>query len=357
MSTHPELSAAFEQFARVEAPDLDSPMYAELASGVAGDDELLALAAQRQQGQPAPNMLFAAVQYLLLQGVEHPLAAHYPILSGPERPPGPSGPGNAGILPAFARFREFCLEHRELVGELIAIRRTQTQVVRRCTCLFPAFGLVYLEAAAPLALIDVGASAGLNLNFDRYAYRYLRAGREVLRWGRDTARVALQADLRGPGTLPAPPLEIPVASRDGIDVNPIDLADPDELLWLRALIWPEHMERHGQLVDAAAELKASPIRLHRGDATRDLPHLLERVPAEVALVVYSTIALYQIPREGRERISEALAKCSRRRPVWRVALEGDHPPSLTLTRYLEGSAQTELLARASPHGWWIEWRT
>ena len=339
-----EVREAFERFARVEAPDLDSPMYAELAAGVAGDGELLALAAGRQRGQPAPNMLFGAVQYLLLQGIEHPLAAHYPILSGLEPPPGPT----------FPLFRAFCLEHRERVADLIATRRTQTQVVRRCTCLLPAFGLVHRDAGAPLALIDVGASAGLNLNFDRYAYRYRRAGREILRWGRDAARVELEADLRGPGTMP-PPAEIPVASRDGIDLNPIDLADPDELLWLRALIWPEHVERHAQLVDAAAELKDTPIRLHRGDAARDLPHLLDRVPAEAALVVYSTITLYQVPREGRRRITEALEARSRERPVWQVALEGVHPPSLTLTRYRSGSRETELLARASPHGWWIEW--
>lgn len=346
MSGYPDLGAAFEQFARVEAPDLDSPTYVELAAGVAGDDELLALAARRRQGQPAPNMLFAAVQYLLLQGVEHPLAAHYPILAGPEPPPGS----------AFPPFRAFCLEHRERIAELVATRRTQTQVVRRCTCLLPAFGLVHREAGAPLALIDVGASAGLNLNFDRYAYRYLRNGSEILRWGSGPARVDLEADLRGPGAPPEPPREIPVASRDGIDLNPIDLADPDELLWLRALIWPEHLERHAQLMDAAAELKGSPIRLHRGDAARDLPHLLERVPAEAALVVYSTIALYQVPREGRRRITEGLEVRSRERPVWRVALEGAHRPSLTLTRYRSGTGETELLARASPHGWWIEWR-
>ena len=345
VSNHPDLRDAFERFARVEAPDLDSPMYAALAAGVAGDDELLALAARRQEGQPAPNMLFGAVQYLLLKGVEHPLGAHYPILSGPEPPPGP----------AFPPFRAFCLEHREAVGELVATRRTQTQVVRRCTCLLPAFGLVHREVGAPLALIDVGASAGLNLNFDRYAYRYLQAGSENLRWGREEARVQLEADLRGPGIPPVPPREIPVASRDGIDLNPIDLADPDEVLWLRALIWPEHVERHAQLVDAAAELKASPISLHRGDATRDLPHLLDRVPADVALVVYSTIAMYQVPREGQRRITEALEAHSRDRPVWQVALEGLHPPSLTLTRYRNGSSEAELLARASPHGWWIEW--
>ncbi|MCY3929562.1 MAG: DUF2332 domain-containing protein [Acidobacteria bacterium] len=347
MSGYPDLSAAFEQFARVEAPDLDSPTYAALAAGVAGDGELLALAAGRQRGQPAPNMLFGAVQYLLLQGVEHPLAAHYPVLSGPEPPPSE----------AFPPFRAFCLEHREAVADLIATRRTQTQVVRRCTCLLPTFGQVHREAGAPLALIDVGASAGLNLNFDRYAYRYLRDGGEVLRWGRGTARVDLEADLRGPGTLPEPPRKIPVASRDGIDLNPIDLGDADELLWLRALIWPEHVERHAQLVDAATELKDSPVRLHRGDASRDLPHLLERVPAEAALVVYSTIALYQVPREDRRRITEALEVRSRERPVWRVALEGAHRPSLTLTRYRGGSGETEILARASPHGWWIKWRS
>lgn len=345
MSGYPDLSAAFEQFARVEAPDLDSPTYAELAAGVAEDGELLALAAQRQEGQPAPNMLFGAVQYLLLQGVEHPLAAHYPILAGPERPAGE----------AFPLFRAFCLEHRERVAELVATRRTQTQVVRRCTCLLPAFGLVHREAGASLALIDVGASAGLNLNFDRYAYRYLRNGSEVRRWGRGAAQVELKADLRGSGTPPEPARDILVASRDGIDLNPIDLADPDELLWLRALIWPEHVERHAQLVDAAAELRESPIHLHRGDASRDLPHLLERVPAEAALVVYSTIAMYQIPREGRRRITAALEARSREQPVWRVALEGVHPPSLTLTRYRDGDGETELLARASPHGWWIKW--
>ncbi len=388
MSGHQDLSAAFEQFARVEAPDLDSPTYAELAAGVAGDGELLALAARRQAGQPAPNMLFGAVQYLLLQGVEHPLAAHYPILAGGERSAGPSRPvapsagagggspasgpgaGNEGVRPAFPLFREFCLEHRERVAELIATRSTQTQVVRRCTCLLPAFGLVHREARAPLALVDIGASAGLNLLFDRYSYRYWRVARApreprarrgdppaLLRWGPPDAAVALDAELRGGELPPAPPGEIPVAGRDGIDLNPIDLDDPDQLLWLRALIWPEHVERHAQLVAAAAELKERPVRLHRGDATAMLGGVLDRVPAGAALVVYSTIALYQVPPAGRRRIARTLAERSRLRPVWQVALEGVHPPRLTLTRYLDGSRRgTELLARASPHGWWMEWR-
>ena len=95
-------------------------------------------------------MLFAAVQYLLLTGLDHPLTARYPIISGEQRP----------LAPAFPRFRDFCLQHRDRIVELIATRRTQTNVVRRCTCLLPAFSIVCRETPSPLALIDLGASAG-----------------------------------------------------------------------------------------------------------------------------------------------------------------------------------------------------
>ncbi len=346
MSDLKDLSAEFHRFARVEAPDLESAMYAELSYGVSLDDELLALASRKRSRQPAPNMLFAAVQYLLLSGVEHSLAMHYPGVSGEERP----------HKPAFPMFRAFCLEHREQIARLIASRSTQTQVVRRCTCLLPVFSLIYRESTAPLALIDIGASGGLNLNFDRYAYHYRRDGSEAIHWGQNQASVTLDAELRGPGKLPLLAESIPIASRDGIDLNPIDLSNPDQLLWQRALIWPEHRERHRQLIEARAELDESPVRLHRGDATELLPGLLMEITDDMAPVVYSTITLYQFPRASLRRLSDGMAAYSRERPVWQVALEGVHPPSLTLTRYRDGSGESELLARASPHGWWIEWQ-
>ena len=338
------LLAAFHHFARVEAPGLASPMYAELAYGVSKDDDLLEIAAHARPHQPEPNMLFAAVQYLLLSGLDHPLAAHYPILAGRRRP----------IGPAFPHFREFCLRYRDRVVEQIVNRRTQTNVVRRCTCLLPAFALVCRETPLPLALIDVGASAGLNLNFDRYAYSYQRAGREVLSWGTAQARVRLEAELRGEG---APPLAsaIPVVSRDGIDLDPMDLADPDQLRWQRALIWPEHVDRHQQLADATAEFDHSPIRMHAGDASHVLPALIKSVPLEHALVVYSTIALYQFPPKARQSIVDTLAAASAARPVWQIALEGIDV-QLSITRYRDGVIETETLADASPHGWWIKWR-
>ena len=253
----------FHGFARVEAPGLDSPMYAELAYGVSLDDELLALAALKRRGQPAPNMLFAAAQYLLLCGVAHPLAAHYPVIAGTPRPP----------VPAFPLFRDLCLSQRGRIAELLRVRRTQTNEVRRCACLLPALALVAGEASAPLALFDVGASAGLNLNFDRYAYRYRCQGGETLRWGEEDAPVRIDAELRGAGAMPPLPPAIEVASRDGIDLHPVDVQDADQLLWLRALIWPEHEDRHQRLLDAATVLQRSPVRLHAGDVGYPAPGL------------------------------------------------------------------------------------
>lgn len=326
--------------------ELASPLYAELAYAVSESPELLALAAHTQPHQPPPNMLFGAVQYLLLQGVAHPLAAHYPIVSGRPRP----------MAPAAGDFRDFCRTHAGEVVELLRTRRTQTNVVRRCTCLVPAFSVVSKEThGRPLHLVDLGASAGLNLNFDRYGVRYTRGGRDILRWGDAGAVVQLDAELRGDG-LPALEAHIAVGGRVGVDLDPIDALDPEALLWLRALIWPEHVERHQRLVDAAEELRAHPVKLREGDAVEALPHLLAEAPEDEALTVYTTMALYQFPRAARERLETALIAASRSRPVWRVALEGVDVVKLTLTRYRDGSAApTELLATASPHGWWLEW--
>lgn len=332
-------------------------MYAELAYGVSLDRELLEIAALKRRRQPAPNMLFAAVQFLLLQGGEtasHPLAAHYPIISGAERP----------MEPALPAFRDFCLSHRDRIVELISTHRTQTNVVRRCTCLLPAFSMVQRESGSPLALIDIGASAGLNLNVDRYRYRYTRGGRVEAIWGHEEATVLLEADLRSSGVLPPLEGDLQVDFRGGIDLNPIDLTNEVELRWLRALIWPEHVERHQRLIDAAAELSRSQIDLRAGDAVELLPAMIADTPDDAALIAYSTVALYQIPSDGRAQMFKTLAETSAQRPVWLVTLElhmedigNSEMPSLAITRFNQGKQQRQLLAKASPHGWWIEWST
>ena len=97
-------------------------------------------------------------------------------------------------------------------------------------------------------------------------------------WRKLEAMLGFDPDVAPDGLVPPIPSSIPIASRDGIDLDPVDLANPDQLLWLRALIWPEHLERHQQLIDAAAEFEHSDIRMHAGNSSRVLPALIETIP-------------------------------------------------------------------------------
>jgi len=331
----------FRYFGRIEAPQLESPLYEELCAGVAEDPELLAIAAQTPSSQPPPNLLFAAVHYLLLGGAEHALAAYYPAIAGETRPD----------APALPSFRAFCLEHRPEIEHLIRTRLTQTNVLKRCGCLLPAFATLGRER--PLALVEIGPSAGLNLRWDRYRYDY-GDGSE---WGDPASPVHLDTQRRGPIPLPDLSGAPRVAWRVGVDLNPIDVTDADAVRWLRALIWPEHVERHAQLARAIELARPDPPRIVAGDAAEELPHLLAEAPADAQLCVYATHALYQFSRDARHSLDAAMSQASASRDVTFISMEGTKPPlsELLRTRYREGQRLTTKLADCNPHGWWLEW--
>jgi len=340
------LARVFEHFGAFEAPQIDGDLYAELCPGVARDRELLALAGLAQETQPPPNMLFGAVHFLLLGGDDHPLRAYYPGLAAGPRPE----------APPFPLFRDFCLERRRVLEGLIATRRTQTNVIQRCTALLPAFGWVTARAKErSLWLVEVGCSAGLNLLWDRHHYEYTAAGGPSVTWGSATAAVGLAAEQRGDAGLPALPASIPVARRFGIELDPIDLSDPDAVRWLKALIWPEHVERHARLAAAIGVWRDDPCEVRAGDASVLLPEALAAAPEEVALCVYGTHTLYQFPRDALLGVLRAMQTAGRERPVWFVGVEGharDHS-ELRVTEYRDGGRETQHLADCSPHGRWI----
>lgn len=146
----------------------------------------------------------------------------------------------------------------------------------------------------PLALLDVGASAGLCLYPDRYTYRYgdhqLGAGDPVL----DCAATGMAP----PGGLPE------VVWRAGLDLNPLDVSNPADLAWLDALTWPEHKHRRARLRAAAALAAADPPLLVRGDLVDDLRALAAQAPAGATLVVFHTSVLYQVPPPRREAFTK-----------------------------------------------------
>jgi hypothetical protein len=325
-------------------------MYAELSYGVSQDAELLALAARTRIGQPPPNMLYAAVHYLLLGGAEHDLRMHYPALTGEPRP----------SQPAFPAFRDFCLHQLEPIADLLRTRRTQTNVIQRCACLLPAFTTVHLQTGRPLAALEIGPSAGLNLNWDRYRYQYFDSDdRVVTSWGEADAPLLVSSVLRGAARPRLTPF-VPMAWHRGIDLDPIDVDDADQMRWLQALIWPEHVARHEQLRQAAELARQHPPLLVKGDATLDLTPLLAQIPADAAPLVYATHVLYQIDREGRIRLFKALQAFAdehgRRIDMVTMESSGGDDSQLALHTYTPGGRVTCELARVNPHGWWLRWR-
>ena len=330
---------------------MDSAVYTAFSLGVAEDPELLELAAHVSLGQPPPNVLYAAVHELLLRdaaaGLEaSPLARWYPSVSGAAIPK--DSPWEA--------FRQFCLENAERLRPILETGRTQTCVVHRSAVVLPALACPpRVEAASGrVALLEIGPSAGLNLRLDRYRYDY--GGGHV--WGDPEARPVLVVEDRG--TSPPPlPERLEIVARHGLELNPLDLSDPAVIRWLRALIWPEHVERARAMDAALAHADAVPIDIRAGDATRDLEAAVLALPRGAARVVFATQVFYQIAAEGVEEILNALARASAEEPLDLVLMESSGEGDSIVSHFAfeaESRGPTRELARVDSHGRWIAWR-
>ena len=336
---HP-LSARFERFAR-ECATLGSPFYERLSTFVAGDDRLLDISAHATR-EPVPNAFFGAVHYLLLKGNNHELRDYYPSLTDPPR-------ADDRLFPVFA---DFCAASRDQIIPLVASRIVQTNEVNRSAVLAPAFSVVHeLGNRRPLALVEVGTSAGLNLFWDRYRIAY--SDGVVL--GDPNSDVQVVCELRSaplPVSSHSPPA---IADRIGIDLNPVDLHDPDQRLWLRALVWPDHHQRARRLDAAIALASQRTPQLLRGDALRLLPGVLASVPREHTLCVFHSAVLYQFTPDARMQFTALLAEASAARPIWQVSAENE--AGLNLYAYRDGKlADERLLAEFDAHGRWLRWK-
>ncbi|MGB2572065.1 DUF2332 domain-containing protein [Micromonospora citrea] len=306
-------SAAYADFAAREAHGV-SPTYERLALAVSRDHALLALLDPLPPAKRQPNLLFGVVR----------------LLGGPVDDP--------------VAFRDFTVSNWAAVAAECRSRATQTNEPGRCAVLLP----VLAALPQPLALLEVGASAGLNLYPDRYAYRYgeqrLGAGEPVL-----------DCDLTGT----TPPARRPeVVWRAGLDLNPLDVTDPADVRWLDALIWPEHAYRRDRLRAAATVAAADPPSLVRGDLVDDVAALAARAPAGATLVVFHTSVLYQVPRARREAFTEVV----RGLPGHWVANEAPdvlpceglpEPPDAALCNVLALDGRP--LAWTRPHGQGLIW--
>jgi len=322
-----------------------SPLYTNLALRVAEDTELLRIAASAQEKAALPNLFFAAVHFLLLNGEHHQLAAFYPSLNNSSRQ----------YDYVYPYFRSFVLEHPEEIREIMMTHSVQTNEVGRCAVLVPAFELVAAQTKRqPLTMIEIGSSAGLTLLWDRYHYRY----REGLECGDPNSPLKIECSLRGE-TRPPIPRELPkVASRTGIDLSPIDANNAENVQWLRALVWPDNQKRAKQLEAAIRLVKQAPQRIITGNALDLIPNLIDKVPDIAPLCVYHSFTLTLVSGEPREKLHALLTKASKKRDLFLVWIEwakDSETPLLGLVKFGKSTKTEKILARCHSHGEWLEW--
>jgi hypothetical protein len=363
----------FRLFAQGAARD-GATTYDAISRGVADDPDILALIGEAPVAQRRPNLLLAAVHYLLLAGADHPLADHYDtvqLVRGTNHPP-PAADHDVTV-----DFRDFCLEHRAALLELIAVRSTQTNEVGRCAALLPALNVIASRYpdGQPLSLLDLGTSAGLNLLFDSYGYRYRQRSDDALRTaGLATSQVQLECVVRGAFT-DLPPLALPaIAERTGIDASPIDPTSDDGARWLLACLWPDNLTRFARLRGALAEARTTPhpSRIVRGDIVDGLAPVVAGLAADGPLVVFHSWVAAYLSEARQAQLVEAVRTVSSRRPVHHLYLESPRetpglptPPSpsssptaglATALVHLDadGSAPVRL-ADVHHHGKWLQW--
>jgi hypothetical protein len=282
---------------------------------------------------------------LLLRGAAHPLRDFYPNLNDSQKADGDPYPA----------FRDFCMTHLAQIDALVTMRVTNTNEVGRSALLHPGFRIAAQVAGEPLNLIEIGPSAGLNLIWDHYGVDYTKDGKAVASISPD-ARLVIDCEVKSeslPPTGPSPR----IASRVGLELNPVNLSNRDDRDWLRALMWPDQISRLERLDRAIALFESAKPEIRSGNALDLLPDALARAPHDEPICVYHTIAVYQFSHAMHEALDNILTVASLRRPVHRLSFEFDGKDCvLSLIAYRDGTRTTRDLAICHPHGTWIDWR-
>ncbi|WP_409252952.1 DUF2332 domain-containing protein [Bacillus sp. SCS-153A] len=334
------LSETFNRFAERECRG-SSDLYEHLSRRISEDEEILELCGHAREGQPVPNLLLGSVHYLLLKGYQHSLKDYYPSLT--RRPKTHEA--------AFMPFKEFCREYKKEILHLLETKLVQTNEVRRCAYLFPAFTYVYEIMNKPLALIEIGTSAGLQLMWDHYSYSY-GTGKV---YGNVNSTVELQAKIIGEHG-PVLKEEIPpVSHRIGMDLHINNIADKEDYLWLSALIWPEHEERRQVFEQAAEYVKASDINLIEGDGIELLPRTADEIPEEFVVCVFHTHVANQIPVEGKKKLFEEIQRIAAKRDVIHI-YNNMNDRELHLDYFKNGTEYKNIIGQTEGHGRWFEWQ-
>jgi hypothetical protein len=369
------IAALRQQFAGfAETAFQDDPLYRALADAAARHPEWAALLAAAPAPQRLPLLWLAALQdrvLALVDAGERPALADYYASAGPARAPDAALEAHLG---------EFIERHRGALVHAIATRTTQTNEIGRCAVLWPVLQqLAEATGRRRIALLDVGCSAGLNLGVDRWRYRYVDDAT-----GATLASTSSERDPRAPeitcrvlaGTHPHATDRPDIASRQGIDLQPIAVDDPAAVRWLRACLWPHDAERRERF-DAAvaiARMQHWPLAATT-DAAASIADWLPGVPDDAVPVIFNSWVLRYFDADLlRRHVDAVLAQVRGSGAAWISAED----PALSRTWWPDmpevetarranatswtvaradgrGGVAWHLAATSHAHGHWMQW--
>jgi hypothetical protein len=296
------LAQVYRHFGEVDIAGI-SPLYERVAVALSESGEALRAIETVPARKRHPTVILAALHDLALAGRAPQLAAAYAAADG-----------DAAVDAAI----DTLLRMTDAVLAAAVRRKTRANETGHCAVLYPAIAEVARRVGAnAVGLIDVACSAGLNLNVDRVGITYSNG----LSLGDPSSPVQTKASIVG--KRPVPARAIPeVVARVGVDLDPVDLTEPDEARWLLACLPPDQPERAATLGAEMALAATAPPLLLPGAALEVLPDAFARVPAGALPVVITTWALSQFPLESRLRFLHRLGDAAVGRAVAWVSAEG-----------------------------------
>lgn len=345
---------------------VSSPLFSALTRASADDEDILQLCSATRPGQSAVLLPFV-VHYLLLKDPEPKaaLAQYFPHMTEQTGP----------LAEAFPVFREFCLDRRADVTELLEWRTVNTNLVEKSSCLLPAMQYVSRQSREPLTLLEICCSAGINLLFDQYHYDYGSNGTA----GPVDSAVQLSCKMVGTGRPPVGSIPV-VAQRMGVDLVEIDISDPLERLWMQAVLCPEWQVERKRLAAALSIRTQHDLQVIEGDALEVIPPLLESLPG--SLCILQSYCMGHWSDSAKAALEAVLLNASQRRDIHRVGIEmpenespavardrlmklaaagipilhKQFPSRIEYTRYRGGHANNQLLAQGDGFGLWLDWQ-
>jgi hypothetical protein len=237
--------------------------------------------------------------------------------------------------------------HRAFLERWTAEQDVQTNEVQRSWALLPGF--LSLADGRPLDLLELGPSAGLNLLWDRYRYRY-RTGE----WGEGA--LELSGDDRVPPPASLLSREVEVVRRRGVDLNPVDVTTEHGARLLQAFVWADQTERLERLRRAIDVVRHDPPQLMQGDYVDALPSLLRNRRDGAQLVVFQTASTMYLDRQATDRLASALGEAGREEPfVYVTTGRAPHDDGYALEVHRFPGDVVQTLAVFDFHGAWLEW--